>query len=737
MGIFDYIKHKDKKSSSQPNQENAILEEDAAPTFPLEYKEPSIDEWEKLYLDKLPEGIKSARNVIVKYFEARGELDSVTMVPAPQYPPCVQHLAIVYKGNVYSILVELVDERGNYIRNLDASIQMNVCGESDMIPCVLPLDYNTFEPIVGGCHLISTDKRTPITITPRNGEVVASHYEIQTFGLYEATIALEKQGMKIIQMCDIPGVQPNIVYENELGVRGYALCVTISYNTRKNIDFKIYEDVLKTYPKESGIYLEVFAVPQDKERIVQSDKSITDIRNEIFHSPDYTLFRESPLYHSVKRAIYIEDALSTISVDYSHKIVSTSPNSLPQTIVLEDLVETWKLLDACIVEKHLSPHLQYNSAWVPDTIIGKKEYLDYLNGKFQTLIENGNIPIVETIEEDGRSCIGLTQKENNISSVLDFEVQNGMIVKLLMRPPLRILSADDDWSLFAARFYHFLPRAIQIAGQSINEVMKKRGVPEREFTWIQTNYCHPTFQHLCFRLGNDVYSVIIGLHGFSDKNDNPIDEIVIPNSLRELQIRECSKNNLIPCIFPICAIPQIPLLGSPYLIHTETHRKIELNETTTDKKVPMSEWEIHDMGISAVIQYLQKEGFEVDGHCNLLEADPQITFTDKNGKSSFVIVNTITENTKANNNKKINHQLIMNTLEHNGYYAKVGLFPAAAIAYDSEGKMVPLSERDNIDDPKGMLYRGEGAYVFFKGLEYIEQVAANEGTNDNPVYRIQ
>ncbi|MBQ7686810.1 MAG: hypothetical protein IJT28_06220, partial [Bacteroidaceae bacterium] len=78
----------------------------------------------------------------------------------------------------------------------------------------------------------------------------------------------------------------------------------------------------------------------------------------------------------------------------------------------------------------------------------------------------------------------------------------------------------------------------------------------------------------------------------------------------------------------------------------------------------------------------------------------------------------------------------MNTLEHNGYYAKVGLFPAAAIAYDSEGKMVPLSERDNIDDPKGMLYRGEGAYVFFKGLEDIEQVAANEGTNDKPIYRL-
>lgn len=78
----------------------------------------------------------------------------------------------------------------------------------------------------------------------------------------------------------------------------------------------------------------------------------------------------------------------------------------------------------------------------------------------------------------------------------------------------------------------------------------------------------------------------------------------------------------------------------------------------------------------------------------------------------------------------------MNTIEHNGYYAKVGLFPATAIAYDSEGKMVPLSEMDNIDE-KGILYRGDGAYVSFKGLEDIEQVAANEGTDDNPIYRIQ
>ena len=141
MGLFDFIKHKDKNPSTKVNRENTILEEETVPSSPLKYKLPPIEEWEKLYLDKLPEGIKSARNIIVKYFETRGELDFVTMVPAPQYPPCVQHLAIVYKGNVYSILVEFVDEQGNYIRNLDASIQMNVCGESDMIPCVLPLDY--------------------------------------------------------------------------------------------------------------------------------------------------------------------------------------------------------------------------------------------------------------------------------------------------------------------------------------------------------------------------------------------------------------------------------------------------------------------------------------------------------------------------------------------------------------------------------------------------------------------
>ena len=745
MGLFDFIKHKDKTTDKTPKQENSVLEDNAVITSPLIYKEPLCDNWEKSYLNKLPEGNESARRLIVNYFETRGEIESVSIVPAPQYPPCVQHLAIVYKGNVYSVLVEFVDKQGNYIRNMDVTIQMNVCKESDMIPCILPLDYNTLEPIVGGCHLISTDKRTPITITPRNGKVVASHYEIQTFGLYEAIKALEKAGMKIIQICDIPGVQPNIVFENEKGDRSFAVCVTVSYNTKKNKDFKIYEDILKTYPEGSGVYIEVFAVPSDKEDNVKSDKPIIDITNEIYHSSDYTLYRESPLYFSVKKAIYIEDAISTIGIDSNRKIAATSSNSLSQTLVIEGLMETWKLLDVSIIEKYLSSHLQYNSAWVPDTIVGKREYLDYLDGKFQAMIKNGNIPKVEVIEENGKPCICLSQNEQNVSSILDFEISNGIITKLLMRPPLKVMFANDDWTFFADRYNHFLPRAIQIAGQSINELMKrmgvtelmkKMGVAERDFTWIQTNYCYPTFQHLCFRLDNDVYSVIIGLHGFSDKNEKPIDEIVIPNGLRELQIRECQKNRLIPCIFPICAIPQVPLLDGSHLIHTETHKKIELNKTPTDKKVPMSEWEVHDMGISAVLQYMQKEGFEVDGYCNLLEATPQITFRDKDGKSSFVIVNTITENTKDNVNKKINHQLIMNTLEHNGYYAKVGLFPAAPVAYDSEGKMVPLSERDNIDNPKGMLYRGEGAYVFFKGLEYIESVAADEGTDDNPIYKI-
>jgi hypothetical protein len=298
------------------------------------------------------------------------------------------------------------------------------------------------------------------------------------------------------------------------------------------------------------------------------------------------------------------------------------------------------------------------------------------------------------------------------------------------------VAVGHEWDYFDKPYYRFLGNATKIAGYAITDYIKKLDLGEMEFSWIQTRYHHPGFHHLCFRLGNDVYSIIIGMHGFADNKGKPIDEIIIPEQIYRNQLAESKRHNLIPCVCPVYTIPQLLLSDGAYLIHTETHEKIYLKKPSSKNKVPMSVWEVHDMGISIVLQHLEKEGYDIYGYCNVIDIFPQIKFKDKDGKQAYVVVNTVSENTKGYfAEKKLNHQFIMSFADHNGYYAKVGIFPSS-ISYDRDGNLVPLSKCFNQDDPKGILYRGDGFYIKFDGLIDIEKVAANRGTSDQPVFKI-
>lgn len=368
------------------------------------------------------------------------------------------------------------------------------------------------------------------------------------------------------------------------------------------------------------------------------------------------------------------------------------------------LCQTWQKLDTNILEPFLDDNFKYNSVWVGRTLEGKDEYLHYLKGKFDTLRKTGSCPIVDVINEFGAKLPHLRQ--GNIEAVLDYEQNNGKLTHILMRPFVKIKVADNiEWGNYAHAYNEFLSKAVHIAGKAIQNYAKERNLTHPYFAWLQTNPNNPSFQHLCFRKGTRVYSIIVALHGFSSKDGEEDNSIVVNKKDLNLLLQESEKNNLIPCILPICCIPHIPMLGSNPLIDARTGERILLDEGA-DEDECLSEWELNNFGIFMVMDYLRAHGFSNMAYCDVVGINPQI-FCEKEGKKSFVLVRTVPIGLK-NSIFKINNNMLNNYKGFDAYFADVQVANA----------------HNNGDFEDKVLYRCNGYFCKFNGLQNLEKAIA-------------
>lgn len=209
---------------------------------------------------------------------------------------------------------------------------------------------------------------------------------------------------------------------------------------------------------------------------------------------------------------------------------------------------------------------------------------------------------------------------------------------------------------------------------------------------------------------------------------------VYPRDIRN-QLIECKRNDLVACTIPLDYDTYEPLVEGNHLISTETREPITFKERKGN--VVMLPWEIKNFGVSYVKGQLQKEGKRIMSFCDVLTIEPHIWFEDEMGRKSYVIVNTITGNTPEAVNYQLNHQLLMKFLQYEGYYVEVGIFPRDVIAYDRDGNVVPLSQRDSMTKPKEILFRDHEFYINYSGLKYIERKAAENGVKNELIFTIR
>lgn len=218
------------------------------------------------------------------------------------------------------------------------------------------------------------------------------------------------------------------------------------------------------------------------------------------------------------------------------------------------------------------------------------------------------------------------------------------------------------------------------------------------FKWIRIEAMSPKFDDMSFGYKNKIFSVLI------DIKYNNSDKLIIQE--KDRFVRECLSNNLIPCIFPVYDRENLSLLSEDHwnLYDIRTNEIINPLIIATDEKVVMSEYELNNIAVDFVKNYIRKENMKLESYCDIIGIFPQIWFKDKNGEMSWVYVNYSINDRFEEVNQEIN-KLIKGMPQFNGYVAQISL----------------------LSDKQGRPYRGDGFYIKFKGLEKVYSAYRDTG----------
>lgn len=192
--------------------------------------------------------------------------------------------------------------------------------------------------------------------------------------------------------------------------------------------------------------------------------------------------------------------------------------------------------------------------------------------------------------------------------------------------PIKLLTEDEE----IKEYENKLNIALNAAGYYIQTYLDSiTNRDKREWDFIQAKpLILPNFQHLCFRLGTNIYSIVIAI----GNNDTGY---CVDKSTLEKQIAVCDRNNLIPAIIPLNESDFSFIIDNSHLIHSISKERLCIIKNT--KPQPMSYWEKLDFSIQIVRTDLERQGARIISYSSSPEMEINIWF-EKDGKTCFAIV---------------------------------------------------------------------------------------------------
>jgi hypothetical protein len=230
------------------------------------------------------------------------------------------------------------------------------------------------------------------------------------------------------------------------------------------------------------------------------------------------------------------------------------------------------------------------------------------------------------------------------------------------------------------------------------------------FTWIKVEVTWPSFDHLTFGYRNKVFSILVDLVAAGQ------------SSLSQREISRCTdaarESDLVPCVFSIDAASMRPVAEGWNLRSLLDGRPVDPVQLADGRPTLMSEWELRNFAIQVVRNHIQSAGTgRVGQHCDVVGIDPQVWFEDASGRTCWIIVRHCRRYEDHPKEEFAGFAASNAQLQAcDGYLARVSAASGAAVLHDLDGNITPLSRRFDGSAP---LYRGDGFYVRFEGLERI------------------
>lgn len=219
-------------------------------------------------------------------------------------------------------------------------------------------------------------------------------------------------------------------------------------------------------------------------------------------------------------------------------------------------------------------------------------------------------------------------------------------------------------------------------------------------SWLRAHPYPPFLEHLSFRLGNQLFFVRV---------DDVDGKVRGPGNPRGF-ITAATIANGHACTLPM----KKKLFGGAWvadrpgwgLLDAKNGLPIDPASMVSEQKIEMSTWEIHDMAVQVVRDYVERQGFKLMSWQGNPEVDPSIWFVGETGKPEWVVVRSARfpahGAAKPGNWREIAAGCA--AMSRTGHFASV-----AVVSIDQ-----PFESATEAPVP---LWRGHGMHVRFTGLE--------------------
>ena len=170
--------------------------------------------------------------------------DGFKWIKAELTYPSFDNLTFAFKSSIFSVVVELIDEKESLFTKQQKDMLLDACGKYNLIPCLFKIIIKEkagnipgqltgaenqpgyeLKALQQGWNLYdaATNREIDPVSLASDEKTIMSEWELGSFAIQVVRNDLEKEGNHVLSFCDLPEVNPQIWFKNKKGETGWVI----------------------------------------------------------------------------------------------------------------------------------------------------------------------------------------------------------------------------------------------------------------------------------------------------------------------------------------------------------------------------------------------------------------------------------------------------------------------------------------------------------------------------------